>query len=126
LYRSYRKDWHIQGKFYYDCHQGKDDETFSYDKCGNISTLPDDAVPVDVTDAVDGWRISYYQAPDRMEKPQPSPTTFLKTLMQHPEHISQYYTKIDFHTVPFKIYEHLKSIMKVFIPTGGGAIPFKG
>ena len=29
LYRSYRKEWHSQGKFEYDCHQGKDDETFS-------------------------------------------------------------------------------------------------
>jgi hypothetical protein len=55
-----------------------------------------------------------------------SPSTFLSTLMQQPEYISQYYTQIDFHTVPVKIYEHLKSIRKVFVATDGGAIPFKG
>jgi hypothetical protein len=127
LYKSYRKEWHTQGQFHFDCHQGNDDETFSFVKNGNIDKLPDDTVPVDVIDAVDGWRISFYQALDiPTAKPVLSPTTFLSTLMQKPDYISQYYTQIDFHTVPIKIYEHLKSIRKVFVATDGGAIPRKG
>jgi hypothetical protein len=127
LYRSYRNEWHTQGTFHFDCHQGKDDETFAFVKCGTNNMLPDDAVPVDVFDVVDRWRISFYQALDIIdEKPIHSPSTFLTTLMQQPDHISQYYTQIDFHTVPVKIYEHIKPIRKVYVATDGGAIPFKG
>jgi hypothetical protein len=50
----------------------------------------------------------------------------METLMQQPEHISQYYTQIDFHTVPIRIYEHLKSFRKALITTDGGAVQFKG
>ena len=126
LYRSYRKEWHSQGKFEYDCHQGKDDETFSYEKFQSVSTLPDDSVPVDVTDATDGWRIAFYQPLEIERQQQLLPQSFIDTLMQQPAHISQYYTQIDFLTTPMKIYEHMKSPGKVFIATDGGAIPFKG
>jgi hypothetical protein len=52
LYRSFRKDWHKQGIFNYDCHQGNDEESFDYAKCDNVDILPDDSVPVDVKDAI--------------------------------------------------------------------------
>ena len=45
--------------------------------------------------------------------------------MSQEEHVSQYYTQIDFLTVPMKIYELVKSSNKVNIATDGGAIPFK-
>jgi hypothetical protein len=50
----------------------------------------------------------------------------METLMLQPEYISQYYTHIDFQTVPFRIYEYLKSPRKALIATDGGAIQFKG
>jgi len=53
-------------------------------------------------------------------------TTLMEYLMQQDEHISQYYTQIDFLTVPYKIYEILKATGKVNIATDGGAIPNKG
>ena len=127
LYRSYRKDWHTQGEFSFDCHQGSDSETFDYVQHDNIKRLPDDTVPVDVFAATDGWRISFYQAINTGEEKQDTtPTTFLTALMNQPAHISQYYTQIDFHTTPAQIYEMLKTTGNILIATDGGAIPFKG
>ena len=91
-----------------------------------MPTLPDDSVPVDVTDATDGWRIAFYQPLEIERQQQLLPQSFIDTLMQQPAHISQYYTQIDFLTTPMKIYEHMKSPGKVLIATDGGAIPFKG
>ena len=126
LYRSFRKDWHKQGTFYFDCHQGNDEETFDFVKFSNVQLLPDDSVPVDVHDAVDGWRIAFYQALQNTEPSLSPPKSFMETLMQQPEYISQYYTHIDFLTVPFRLYEHLKSPRRVLVATDGGAIQFKG
>jgi hypothetical protein len=123
LYRSFRKEWHQQGTFCFDCHQGTDEETFNYNKFHNVAKLPDDAVPVDVMDAIAGWRITFYQTLEVQEKPPISPKSFMEELMQQPEYISQYYTHIEFHTVPIQIYEHLKSSRKVLIATS--AIRFK-
>ena len=76
---------------------------------------------------MDGWRISFYQAIDIGEvKQKATPTNFLLVLLQQPEHISQYYTQIDFHTVPIQRYEQLKTTGNILIATDGGAIPFKG
>jgi hypothetical protein len=47
-------------------------------------------------------------------------------LLCQEEHISRYYTQIDFLAVPHKIYELYKSTNKVYIATDGGAIPIKG
>jgi len=126
LYRSFRRDWHKQGTFSFDCHQGNDEETFDYVQFTNVDTLPDDSVPVDVKDAVNGWRIAFYQALELPNDAQLPPHTFIETLMQQPAHISQYYTHIEFQTVPFRIYEMLKSTRKALIATDGGAIPYKG
>ena len=38
--------------------------------------------------------------------------------------ISQYYTDINFLTIPFEIYELIKSQKKLKVATDGGAIPF--
>ena len=46
-----------------------------------------------------------------------TPTNFLLVLLQQPEHISQYYTQIDFHTVPIQIYEQLKTTGNILIAT---------
>jgi hypothetical protein len=92
----------------------------------NVALLPDDSVPVDVNDAVNGWRIAFYQALEPNETSSTPPKLFMETLMLQPEYISQYYTHTDFHTVPFRIYEHLKSPRKALIATDGGAIQFKG
>jgi hypothetical protein len=90
LYQSYRREWHKQGIFTFDRHQGSNEEIFAYDTCGNVSTLPNDAVPVGVHDAVDGWRIAYYQALGCLEMPVQQSSTFLEHLLQQPEYISQY------------------------------------
>ena len=51
--------------------------------------------------------------------------TFTDYLMSQEEHISQYYTEIDFLTAPITIYGSVKSTNKVNIATDGGAIQFK-
>jgi len=117
LYRSFRKEWHKQGKFNFDCHQGTDEETCDYIRFKNVSTLPDDSVPVDVMDANDGWRIAFNQPLEILETTLSPHRSFLEALMQQPDYISQYYTQIDFHTVSLKIYEHLKSPKKALIAT---------
>jgi hypothetical protein len=59
IYRSYRKEWHRQGKFYYDCHKWTENNAYSsYTRSDNINSLPTDAVPTDVMDAEKGWRMS--------------------------------------------------------------------
>ena len=127
LYRSYREHWHKQGEFSFDCHQGADSETFAFVQYDNVIRLPDDAVPVDVFAATDGWRIAFYQGLEAKEDDtEVTPTTFMEKLMQQPEYIKQYYAQIDFHTVPAKIYEYLKATGTVYVATDGGAIPFKG
>ena len=71
---------------------------------------------------MDGWRISFYQAIDIGEvKQKATPTNFLLVLLQQPEHISQYYTHIDFHTVPIQIYEQLKTTGNILTATDRGA-----
>ena len=45
--------------------------------------------------------------------------------MSQEEHVSQYYTEIDFLTAPITIYGLVKSTNKVNIATDGGAIQFK-
>jgi hypothetical protein len=52
--------------------------------------------------------------------------TFIDYIRTQEEHITQYYTQIDFIIVPHKIYDLLKSKKKVLIATDGGAIPMKG
>jgi hypothetical protein len=53
--------------------------------------------------------------------------TFQQQYIRHQEeHISRYYTQLEFLMVPIKIYELLKSTKKVLIATDGGAIPMKG
>ena len=46
--------------------------------------------------------------------------------MQQPEHISQYYKQIDFHTVLIQIYEQLKTTGKILTATDRGTILLKG
>jgi hypothetical protein len=55
-----------------------------------------------------------------------TPATFMEFLMAQEEHITQYYTQIEFLTTPVTIYELFKSTNKVNIATDGGAIPLKG
>jgi hypothetical protein len=56
----------------------------------------------------------------------PLATTFVEYIRTQEEHIAQYYTQIQFLTVPHEIYEILKSTRKVNMATDGGAIQFKG
>jgi hypothetical protein len=57
LYRSYRKDWHRQGVFTFDCHTRNDKNTYEYVPSENNKLLPEDAVPVDAMDTNTGWRM---------------------------------------------------------------------
>ena len=86
-----------------------------YTTSGRIDSLPVDSVPVDVLDAPEGWRVSFYQALEIMKEKPTTNVTFMDHLFSQPEHISQYYTQVDFHTVPSRIYEYLKSTKKVLI-----------
>jgi hypothetical protein len=126
LYRSYRKEWHKQGKFTYDCHKANDNGQFSYDKSTNVLKLPIDAVPIDVHDAPNGWRITKPMTLHIKQQQISEPFTFVEKLMQQPPHILQYYTQVDFHTAPIRVYENYKTTSKALIATDGGAIPYKG
>jgi hypothetical protein len=126
LYRSYREKWHQQGKFYYDCHSRNNNNTYDYTTTGNTDHLPEDAVPTDVMDTEEGWRVSGHLPMMTWEKKTVQNGTFMEYLQSQEEHISQYYEKIEFLMVPMKIYELFKSTNKANIATDGGAIPLKG
>jgi hypothetical protein len=126
LYRSYRKEWHQQGHFYYDCHDRNDSNTYDYESAGSLTVLPTDTVPMDVIDTEQGWRMSGHLPMMTEEKKTIQNGTFMEYLLSQEEHISQYYTQIKFFIVPMKIYELFKSTKKVKIATDGGAIPLKG
>jgi hypothetical protein len=126
LYRSYREKWHQQGKFYYDCHSRNSNNKYEYKSTENIDYLPADAVPTDVMDTEEGWRVSKHQPMMTWEKTAVNNGTFMEYLLSQEEHISQYYEQIEFLTVPMKIYELFKSTKRVLIATDGGAIPLKG
>jgi hypothetical protein len=128
LYRSYRKDWHKNGEFYYDCHTMTDNDTYEYVTTGNVRLLPADVSPTDVMDTETGWRISTH-LPMTMKEQEHQNTrteTFMEYLMKQEEHITQYYTQIDFLSAPCEIYKQIKSTKKIQIATDGGAIPFRG
>ena len=125
LYRSYRKIWHRNGEFCYDFHTIADNNTYNYETSGNVTTLPEDATPIDVMDTDDGWRISNHQPVTSKQTNTVPIETFTDYLMSQEEHISQYYTEIDFLTAPITIYGSVKSTNKVNIATDGGAIQFK-
>jgi hypothetical protein len=126
LYRSYRKEWHRQGEFYYDCHSRNRNNKYEYTSTENIDYLPADAVPTDVMDTEEGWKVSGHLPMMTWEKKTVNNETFMDYLLSQEEHISQYYTQIEFLMVPIEIYELLKSTKKVLIATDGGAIPLKG
>jgi hypothetical protein len=52
--------------------------------------------------------------------------TFMEHIRYQKDHISQYYTQIDFLTAPVTIYELIKSTKRLLIATDGGATPMKG
>jgi hypothetical protein len=126
LYRSYREEWHKNGEFYYDCHTMTDNDTYNYVESGNVKLLPKDASPTDVMDTDDGWRVSEHLPMRNKETKIEVTVTFMDYIRTQEEHITQYYTQIDFIMVPHEIYELLKSTKKVLIATDGGAIPMKG
>ena len=77
-------------------------------------------------DTEDRWRISNHQPVQTKQKNTVQNETFMDYLLSHEEHVTQYYTKIDFLTVPITIYELIKSTNNVNIATDGGAIEFNG
>jgi hypothetical protein len=81
---------------------------------------------VDAVDTNNRWRMSGQLLIINKEKTKTRNDTFQKYIRHQEEHISQYYTQLEFLTVPIKIYELLKTIKKVLIATDGGAIPMKG
>jgi hypothetical protein len=126
IQKLYREEWHRQGSFYYDCHSRKEKDTYDYAPTETIDYLPADAVPTDVMDTEDGWRVSGHLPMMTWEKKTVQNGTFMEYLLSQEEHISQYYEQIEFFMVPMKIYELFKSTKRVLIATDGGAIPLKG
>jgi hypothetical protein len=95
LYRSYREEWHRNGKFYYDCHNMAENDTYKYVPSGNVSQLPEDASPTDVMDTEDGWRVSQHPLMMTRNTQKETPATFMEYPMAQEEHIiTQYYTQI--------------------------------
>jgi hypothetical protein len=94
LYRSYRKDWHKQGEFTYDCHTRNDNNKYDYTTSGNVKELPEDAVPIEAMDTEEGWRMSGQLI---LMKPTMTGTqkdTFQEYITSQEEFISQYYSPI--------------------------------
>jgi hypothetical protein len=113
LYRSYRKDWHQQGVFNFDCPTRNNKNTYEYVPSETNNLLPEDAVPVDAMDTNNGCRMSGQLLIVNKEKTRTRKETFQEYIRNQEEHISQYYTQLEFLTVPIKIYELLKSTKKV-------------
>ncbi|OEU19894.1 hypothetical protein FRACYDRAFT_235957 [Fragilariopsis cylindrus CCMP1102] len=126
LYRSFRKEWHTNGEYYYDCHMIADNDTYNYVPEGNVERLPNDASPTDVMDTEDGWRISEHHPIRKQDEEHEESKTIMQYLQSQEEHVSQYYAEINFLTTPFEVYELIKSPRKYNIATDGGAIPLKG
>jgi hypothetical protein len=127
LYRSYRKDWHKQGEFTYDCHTRNDNNKYDYTTSENVTELPEDAVPIEAMDTEEGWRMSGQLILMKSTKTRTRKDTFQEYITSQEEFISQYYTQIEFLSTPIEIYELFKSTRKVLIiATDGGAIPMKG
>jgi hypothetical protein len=74
--------------------------------------MPKDAVPTDVMDTEEGWRISVHSPIMKIKSVKETLKTFMDYLLCQEEHISQYYTHIEFLIVPHKIYELFKSTNK--------------
>jgi hypothetical protein len=76
---------------------------------------------VDAMDTNNGWRMSGQLLIINKEKTKTRTRndTFQKYIRHQEEHISQYYTQLEFLTVPIKIYELLKTTKKVLIATDG-------
>jgi hypothetical protein len=126
LYRSYREEWHRNGEFYYDCHTMADNDTYNYVQSGDVKLLPKDASPTDVMDTAEGWRVSGHLPMRNKETKMEVTTTFKDYIKTQEEHVTQYYTQIEFIRVPHEIYELLKSTKKVLIANDGRAIPMQG
>ncbi|OEU09351.1 hypothetical protein FRACYDRAFT_248200 [Fragilariopsis cylindrus CCMP1102] len=89
LYRSYRKEWHTNGEYYYDCHMIADNDTYNYVPEGNVERLPNDATPADVMETEEGWRIANHHQVytdslsmiKKLEAYDEYPTAHLKTVL---------------------------------------------
>ena len=68
-------------------------------------------------DTEEGWRVSGHLPMMTWEEKTEHKGTFMEYLRSQEEHISQYYTQIEFHVVPMKIYELFKSTKKALIAT---------
>jgi hypothetical protein len=77
-------------------------------------------------DTENGWRLSFSQPMMKEENKKKTTSSFKEYLMAQDDHISQYYTQIDFDIAPIRLYEMIKSTTRVLIATDGGAIPYKG
>jgi hypothetical protein len=77
-------------------------------------------------DTIHGWRMSGQLLIMKKENNKKGNETFREFLHSQKEHMTQYYTQIEFLTVPIRIYKLLKSTHKVHIATDGGAIQLKG
>ncbi len=77
-------------------------------------------------DTEGGWRVSGHLPMMTWEEKTEHKGTFMEHLMAKEEYVSQYYSQIEFLTVPMKIYELFKSTKRVLIATDGGSIPLKG
>jgi hypothetical protein len=103
-----------------------DNDIYNYVQSGNVKLLPKDASPTDVMDTDEGWRVSGHLPMRNKETKIEVIANFMDYIKTQEEHVTQYYTQIDFIRVPHEIYELLKSTKKVLIATDGGAIPMKG
>jgi hypothetical protein len=100
LYRSYRKDWHKQGEFTYDCHTRNDNNQYNYTTSENIKELPEDAVPIEAMDTEEGWRMSGQLILMKSTKTGTRKETFQEYIRSQESFISQDYTQIEFLSTP--------------------------
>jgi hypothetical protein len=77
-------------------------------------------------DTKEGWRMSGQLLIMKKATHMETTEIFVEYLNGQDEHISQFYTQINFLSVPITIYKLLKSTNKIHIATDGGAIPLKG
>lgn len=141
LYKSYRQQWHSHDEYQYERYEGHaSDPVYSFEPIQNsfhtdeeseikvlekVLTLPDDAVPCDVTDSSGkGWGIvPHYCITSKAQANIESPENFENFIRQQPEFISQYYSHIEFYHSKFHLFDQIDEDNTILIASDGGAIP---
>ena len=90
--------------------------------------MPNDAVPVDIATAREGWIICHFHTlkPQSAAPAKAPPSDLVQFIQSQPTYISQYYANIKWELPESEVYKMLTDTKKIIMATDGGAKAFKG